>query len=74
MLFSGIITGKLFDEYGPAIPLGIGSLLHVFGIMMISLSTTYYQILLSQAVCSGIGASLIFFPASTCVSVFVVSS
>lgn len=71
MLFSGIITGKLFDEYGPAVPLAIGSFLHVFGIMMISLSTEYYQILLSQSVCSGIGASLVFFPSSTCVSNFL---
>lgn len=68
MLFSGIITGKLFDEYGPAVPLAVGTFLHVFGIMMISLSTEFYQLLLSQSVCSGIGASLIFFPSSTCVS------
>lgn len=31
--------------------------------MMTSISKTYYQILLSQAVCSTTGASLVFSPA-----------
>ena len=41
----------------------IGSFLHVFGLMMASISTEYYQFLLSQAVCSPIGASMVFYPA-----------
>jgi nitrate/nitrite transporter NarK len=40
----------------------IGSFLHVFGLMMASISTEYYQFLLSQAVCSPIGASMVFYP------------
>ena len=43
----------------------LGSFLHVFGLMMASLSTQYYQILLSQGVCSAIGVSLIFQPANS---------
>lgn len=43
----------------------IGSFLHVFGLMMASLSTQYYQVLLSQGVCSAIGVSLIFQPANS---------
>lgn len=38
----------------------VGSFLHVFGLMMASISTEYYQILLSQGVCSAIGAASIF--------------
>ncbi|KAB5566226.1 major facilitator superfamily transporter [Coniochaeta sp. 2T2.1] len=68
MIFAGIIVGKVFDDHGPAILLAVGTFLHVFGLMMTSISSTYYQILLSQAVCSGIGASMVFFPAFTCVS------
>ncbi|KAK4196127.1 major facilitator superfamily domain-containing protein [Triangularia verruculosa] len=68
MVFSGIWVGRIFDNYGPAILLAVGSFMHVFGMIMISLSTTYYQILLSQAICSAIGASMVFFPAFTCVS------
>jgi hypothetical protein len=42
--------------------------MHVFGLMMTSLSRKCYQFVLSQSVCSGIGASLIFTPAMTAVS------
>ena len=45
-----------------------GTFFHVFGLMMTSLSKEYYQFLLSQAVCSAIGASMVFYPAFTCVS------
>ncbi|KAK4676345.1 hypothetical protein QC764_510550 [Podospora pseudoanserina] len=68
MIFSGIWVGRIFDSHGPAALLLVGSFMHVFGMMMISLSTTYYQILLSQAICSAVGASMVFFPAFTCVS------
>jgi hypothetical protein len=68
MIFAGIIAGKIFDDYGPAPLLAVGTFLHVFGLMMLSISNTYYQLLLSQAVCSGLGASMVFFPAFTCVS------
>ena len=37
--------------------------MHLFGLIMLSLSHKYYQILLSQSVCSGIGLSLIMMPA-----------
>lgn len=68
MIFSGIWVGRIFDSHGPAALLLVGSFMHVFGMMMISVSTTYYQILLSQAICSAVGASMVFFPAFTCVS------
>ena len=41
----------------------VGSFLHVFGLMMASVSKEYYQFLLSQAVCSSIGTSTVFYPA-----------
>ena len=69
MLFCGPFVGKIFDDFGPTIPLAAGTLMHIFGLMMTSISKKYYQILLSQAVCSGIGASMVFYPAFTCVSI-----
>ena len=63
MFAGGIFAGKVFDDYGPRYLLIVGTLLHVFGLMMTSISKTYYQILLSQAVCSATGASLVFTPA-----------
>jgi MFS family permease len=36
--------------------------------MMASLSTKYYQFILSQSICSSIGASMLFYPASSCLA------
>lgn len=58
----GVFVGRLFDLYGPRYILLVGTFLHVFGLMMCSLSQSYYQILLSQGVCSAIGVSAIFHP------------
>ncbi|THZ73711.1 monocarboxylate permease-like protein [Aureobasidium pullulans] len=65
MLFASPLSGYFFDNYGPRLPIFIGGLLHVFGLMMTSLSKEYYQFFLSQSVCSGLGTSLIFTPAMT---------
>ncbi|KAF7596248.1 hypothetical protein BBP40_002781 [Aspergillus hancockii] len=65
MLFLSPLSGRLFDNYGPRLPIAIGTFLHVFGLMMTSLSKEYYQFALSQSVCSGIGASLVFTPSMT---------
>lgn len=73
MLFTSPVAGKLFDSYGPHVPIAIGSVLHVFGLMMASLSDKYYQLMLSQSVVSGIGSSLIFTPAMTAVSFLILS-
>ncbi|KAI1106699.1 monocarboxylate permease-like protein [Jackrogersella minutella] len=62
LFFFGLFTGKLADNYGPRWPLLFGSVVHVFGMMMISISKEYYQIFLSQSIVSGIGTSFIFYP------------
>ncbi|KAH8700976.1 major facilitator superfamily domain-containing protein [Talaromyces proteolyticus] len=62
LFFFGLVSGKMADSYGPRWPLLIGSFLHVFGLMMISLSKEYYQIFLAQCICSGIGTSFLFYP------------
>ena len=61
------VAGWMFDNYGPRLPCMIGTVLHVVGLMMASLSKEYYQFMLSQSVCSGIGASLVFTPCMTAV-------
>lgn len=69
MLFMSPLSGYLFDNYGPRLPICIGGLMHVFGLMMTSLSSKYYQFYLAQSICSGTGTSLIFTPAMTSVCV-----
>ncbi|KAH6632520.1 major facilitator superfamily domain-containing protein [Chaetomium tenue] len=59
----GPAVGFLFDKYGPTPLLVFGTFLHVFGLMMASLATEYYQFLLAQGVCSAIGLSFIYSPA-----------
>ncbi|KAK4937662.1 hypothetical protein LTR10_021735 [Elasticomyces elasticus] len=68
MLACGPFAGYIFDNYGPRYLLLVGSFMHVFGLMMTSLSTEYYQFMLSQGVCSAIGACFLFSPAMACIS------
>ncbi|CAK7233211.1 hypothetical protein SCUCBS95973_008517 [Sporothrix curviconia] len=73
LMFMGApIVGKLFDNFGPRYLLLVGTLLHVLGLMMASLSSKYYQLFLSQGVCSPLGCSMLFFPAmNSCISWFL---
>ncbi|KAK3361577.1 major facilitator superfamily domain-containing protein [Lasiosphaeria ovina] len=64
----GPIVGILFDRYGPRPLIIAGTILHVFGLMMASLATTYYQFVLSQGVCSAIGVACLYSPALACIS------
>ena len=43
----------------------IGTFMHVFGIMMTSLSTEYYQVLLAQGLCSAMSCAMLFNPSIT---------
>jgi hypothetical protein len=42
MFVGGIHFGKIFDSYGPRYLLLGGTLVHVFGAMMISICKRYY--------------------------------
>ncbi len=68
MFLGGTFLGKMFDNYGPRYLLLGGTFFHVFGLMMVSLSTQYYQFLLAQGICSAVGASAIFFAANNSVA------
>ncbi|KAG8355276.1 hypothetical protein FVEN_g6621 [Fusarium venenatum] len=59
----GPVVGKLYDNYGPRRTILVGTFMHVFGLMMTSLSNSYYQVLLGQGVCSAIGVAAVFHPA-----------
>ncbi|RYP69488.1 hypothetical protein DL770_008218 [Monosporascus sp. CRB-9-2] len=56
----GPIIGQLYDRFGPRYLMLGGTFLHVFGLMMASISKQYYQLLLSQGICSDLGASAVF--------------
>lgn len=70
VLSAGIITGPLFDRGFHKLLLLSGSILEVFGLMMLSVSSEYYQLFLCQGIAVGLGAGITFTPsvaaASTC--------
>ncbi|KFY85159.1 hypothetical protein V500_08656 [Pseudogymnoascus sp. VKM F-4518 (FW-2643)] len=63
---TGLVVGKVFDNYGPRLLLITGTFLHVFGLMMTSISSEYYQFVLAQGICSPLGASFVFYAGLSC--------
>lgn len=59
----GFLSGPIFDRGYLRVLLVVGSFGVVFGFMMLSLATTYWECLLAQGFCIGIGSGLLFVPA-----------
>ena len=60
MYVVGAGVGRLADVVHPRVVLIPASILIVFAICMLSLSTQYYQIMLTEGVTFGIGAGCLF--------------
>jgi hypothetical protein len=63
LLVVGFITGPLFDKGHLRLLLILGSFGVVFGHMMLSLCSTFWQTLLAQGFVIGLGAGCLFVPA-----------
>ena len=48
----------------------VGNVLVVFGMMMLSLSKNYWQVCLSQGLCMGLGAGLLYIPSLALVGIW----
>ncbi|KUI59778.1 Riboflavin transporter MCH5 [Cytospora mali] len=59
---NGLVAGPIYDRGYLRLLIITGSFMVVFGLMMLSLCTKYWQVLLAQAFCVGIGAGLLFTP------------
>ncbi|KAL0940391.1 riboflavin transporter mch5 [Colletotrichum truncatum] len=68
MNFLPIVWGFAFDKYGPRWILFGGTIIYVFGMMMVSLGTEYYHFFLAQGIVCPIGASA---ATSACMSCLV---
>lgn len=67
LMAGGFFFGPLFDLGYARSMLIIGTFLLVLGFMMASLATRYYEILLAQGFCVGIGTGCLYIPAITLV-------
>lgn len=68
LLLGGLVSGPLFDAgYFHALT-ATGLFLVVFGLFMTSLCTAYYQVLLAQGICVGLGCGLLFLPSAAILS------
>ncbi|KAI8689457.1 hypothetical protein NCS56_00209200 [Fusarium sp. Ph1] len=68
--FVGSFAGRLTDAGHFHITFAMGTLLTCLGVFMTSLSTVYWQILLSQSICTGLGNGLLFTPTLAVVSTY----
>ncbi|KAL2800525.1 putative monocarboxylate permease [Aspergillus keveii] len=62
LILGGIVTGPIFDRGFIRELLVIGTIITVLGVMMLSLAHEYYQVLLAQGVCIGIGSAILYVP------------
>lgn len=62
------MTGPVFDRGYFRELLIMGTIITVAGVMMLSLAQKYYQILLAQGVCIGIGGAILFVPSISLVT------
>ncbi|KAL0938176.1 MFS monocarboxylate transporter [Colletotrichum truncatum] len=62
------ISGRLADAGYPRQAVLAGSLLAIFGTFMTSLTEKYWEILLAQGICTGIGLGLMFMPTISVIS------
>lgn len=65
-----IVAGPIFDRGHFHTLIIVGTFLTVFGTMMTSLATQYWQIFLAQGFCIGLGAGCIFLPSVALVATY----
>lgn len=68
LVSAGIVTGPIYDMGHQKTLIVTGGVLTVFGMMMLSLCTEYYQIILTQGLCIGLGAGLVNVPSTAMVA------
>lgn len=62
LMLIGVITGPLFDAGYFRGLIGFAAFMMPFGLMMTSLSTKYWHLILSQGICVGLAAGCLFVP------------
>lgn len=62
LISTGVCSGPFFDRgYGRSM-ICVGCVAVVFGMMVLSLSQEYYQVMLSHGICVGVGSGFVYVP------------
>ncbi|RAH78644.1 MFS general substrate transporter [Aspergillus japonicus CBS 114.51] len=72
LFFAGALVGRATDAGYFRLIFSLGVFLQLLGLFMLSLSKTYWQIFLMQAVCMGLGNGLTFSPGVSIMSSYFV--
>ncbi|KAK5037418.1 hypothetical protein LTR13_004575 [Exophiala sideris] len=70
LLLVGALTGPIFDAGYFRTLVVVGSSLTVFGMMMTSIATKYWEVMLAQGVCVGLGAGCLYVPSTALLSTY----
>jgi MFS family permease len=62
LILVGSLSGPFFDKGWYRVMLIVGNCGVVFGVFMLSLAKTYWQVFLAQGICIGLGAGLLYVP------------
>jgi MFS family permease len=60
--FLATIVGQIFDTYGPRILLVVGTILIGLSLILTSVLTEYYQLMITHGVIFGIGSAMLYTP------------
>ncbi|KAK5652183.1 hypothetical protein OQA88_10826 [Cercophora sp. LCS_1] len=63
MLLVCVLCGRLLDAGYFYLDISLGIFLEIFGMMMTSVATKYWHVILAQGVAVGVGAGMVFIPA-----------
>ncbi|KAI6776428.1 hypothetical protein HG530_000373 [Fusarium avenaceum] len=66
----GTFSGRAFDAGYYRVALAVGLFLQILGIFMTSIASAYWQVLLAQGICQGIGNGIIFAPTIANISTY----
>ncbi|CAJ2499782.1 Uu.00g026350.m01.CDS01 [Anthostomella pinea] len=68
LMVMGVVSGPLYDRGYVRQLVAAGLFLVVFGMFMTSLCASYWQVVLAQGICVGVGCGLLFLPSTAILS------
>ncbi|KAI0140715.1 MFS monocarboxylate transporter-like protein [Pestalotiopsis sp. NC0098] len=68
LILGGVTTGPIYDRGHVRELLFCGTVITVLGVMMLSLASEYWQIMLAQGLCIGVGSGILYTPSISLVA------